>query len=142
MSSFVHTSYPLQHPGVVRFEQAGATLRAGLRGGRGSAALLLAAVVAALLVVATQVVQSWTDGHLLAAWIALWAVAFAGLALLAAPTRRAAAGVRSRVAAWKEARRQAEADRQIWALAQTDARVMADISRAMSAAARDLGRMY
>ena len=51
--------------------------------------MLLAAVVSALLVVANQVIDTWTEGHLLAAWIVLWTVAFAALGLLAAPARRA-----------------------------------------------------
>ena len=42
--------------------------------------MLLAAIVAAFLVVANQVVDTWTEGHLLAAWIVLWMVAFAALA--------------------------------------------------------------
>lgn len=139
MSSFVHTEYSLQHPGVVRAEQAVQSVRAGLRGGRGSAALLLAAIVAALLVVASQVIDAWSDGHLLAAWVALWAVAFAGLALLAAPSRRAASSLRVGLSALRASRRQAAADAKLWSLARTDARVMADISRAMSAdAARDV----
>ena len=42
-----------------------------------------------------------------------------------------------------EARRQAEADAKLWDLALTDARVMADISRAMSKdAARDIRAYY
>jgi hypothetical protein len=106
---------------------------------RAGASLLLAAVVAALVVVANQVIDTWTEGHLLAAWIVMWAVAFAALALLAAPAKRAAAGLRVGYQRWAAARRAAAADEQLWNLALTDARVMADISRAMSAdALRDV----
>ena len=52
------------------------------------AGMLLAAAMAALLVAADQVIDSWADGHLLAAWVALWTVTFAALALLATPLRR------------------------------------------------------
>src|SRR5438105_5971263 len=105
----------------------------GFDGSRAGASLLLAAIVAALVVVANQVVDTWTEGHLLVAWIVAWAVGFASLALLAAPAKRAAAALKAGYARWSEARRQAAADEQLWNLALTDARIMADISRAMSA---------
>ncbi|MGZ5180987.1 MAG: hypothetical protein ACXWC2_10940 [Ramlibacter sp.] len=135
MTSFVHVNIPTEHPGVARAERAFATLRdlgRNFDGARGAASLLLAAVVAALLVVANQVIDTWTEGHLLAAWIALWTVGFAALGLLAAPARRAVQNARS---AWSRAaagRRAAAQDRQLWSLALTDARVMAELSRAMS----------
>lgn len=135
MTSFVHVDIPAEHPGVARAERAFSTLRQlgrSFDSGRGAATLLLAAVVSALLVVANQVIDTWTEGHLLAAWIVLWTVAFAALGLLAAPLRRVAQSGR---AAWiraSAARRQAAQDRQLWALALTDARVMAELSRAMS----------
>lgn len=146
MTQFVHVDYPTQHPGVERVERAAAALRAiasDFDGARGIATLLLAAVVAALVVVANQVVDTWTEGHLLAAWIVLWTVAFAGLALLAAPARRVTRSLRARLASAAAARRQAREDRQLWDIAMTDARVMADLSRAMAAgASRDLRAYY
>lgn len=45
-------------------------------------ALLLVGAVAALVVLADRFVQTWTDGHLFLAWLALWAVVFAATALL------------------------------------------------------------
>ena len=69
----------------------------GFDGARGAAALLLAAIVSALLVVANQVIDTWTEGHLLAAWIVMWTVAFAALALFAArPAALAVACARRR----------------------------------------------
>ena len=53
----------------------------------GAASLLLAAVVSALMVVANQVIDTWSPGHLLAAWMVLWVVA-ATLALLTLPAAR------------------------------------------------------
>jgi hypothetical protein len=88
--------------------------------------------VAALLVVANQVVETWTEGHLLMAWIVMWTIAFAALALLASPARNAGSVLRTTMRAWSERRKQATADEQLWELALTDARVMADISRAMT----------
>ena len=62
------------------------------------------------MVVANEVVDTWTEGHLLAAWILMWTVGFAALALLAAPARRAAAALRAGLKAWAAARRQAAQD--------------------------------
>lgn len=109
---------------------------------RASATLLLAAIVSALLVVANQVVDTWTEGHLLAAWIALWTIGFAALALLAAPARKAAAALR---VSWRESkarRLQRRSDEQYWQAALEDARIMADISRAMGAAALEDVKAY
>ncbi len=60
------------------------------------------------------------------------------LTVLAAIGRPAAcllAAVGARLAAWQEARRLARADAQIWEMAKTDARLMADLSRTMAGAA-------
>ena len=146
MTSFVHVDHPSEHPGVVRAERAAQSLKQVIRGfdaTRAGASLLLAAIVAALMVVASQVVDTWTEGHLLAAWVLMWAVAFAALALLAAPAKRAAAALRVGLKRWAEARKRAAEDEQLWQLALTDARVMADLNRAMSAAAeRDIKTYY
>jgi hypothetical protein len=135
MTSFVHTEFPTSHPGVERFEFAMAATKAGVKhfdSGRGLATLLLAATVSALLVVANQVIDAWSDGHLLAGWIALWAVAFAALALLATPARRFARSLRPTLAGWSAARKAQAQDRKLWELACQDARVMSDISAAMA----------
>lgn len=146
MTSFVHPDFRTEHPGVARAERVVATFRgatSAFEGARGTAALLLAAGVSALVVVASQVIDTWTDGHLLAAWIALWTVAFAGLAIFATPARLAARKLRAGLKSWAQARRAAEADRKLWEVALVDARVMADISRAMtSQASRDVRGYY
>jgi hypothetical protein len=146
MTSFAHVDYPSEHAGVVRAQRAAESLKQAARsfdGTRASASLLLAAIVAALVVVASQVIDTWTEGHLLAAWIVMWAVAFAALGLFAAPAKRAAVALRAGMKRWAAARKQAAEDEQLWQLALTDARVMADISRAMSAdASRDIIAFY
>lgn len=146
MTSFAHVHYPTQHPGVVRAERVASDLKGfahGFNGTRASASLLLAAIVAALVTVASQVVDTWTEGHLLAAWMVMWAIAFAAIALFATPAKRVAAALRVGLQRWAVARRQAAEDDQLWQLALTDARVMADISRAMSAAAtREIKTYY
>src|SRR3954454_19142118 len=93
MTSFAHVSYPTEHPGVVRAERVIRGVRALAQATPASASLTLAAIVAALLVVTNQVVDTWSDGHLLAAWIVMWTVAFGALALFAAPIRRVSSDV-------------------------------------------------
>ena len=137
MTAFVHIDYPSQHPGVERAVQVAERLEqvtASFDGARGVATLLLAALVSALLVVANEVSEPWSDGHLLAAWIALWMVGFAALALMAKPIRILSIHAPS---AWRRqiaARREAVQDARMWSTAQHDSRVMADILSAMGRA--------
>lgn len=135
MTSFVRIDYPAVHPGVARFEaayKAASNFRQGFDSTRGLAAMLLAAIVAALVVAADQVVDTWADGHLLAAWIALWAVGFAALALFAGTARRLAARVVGGLNGWSQRVAQARADERVWAIALQDARVMSDLRAALS----------
>lgn len=137
MTSFARIDYPSQHAGVARMERAAQSLKQTAHGfdrSRGAASLLLAAIVSSLLVVANQVVDTWSEGHLLAAWIVLWTVAFAAIALLATPMRRAGRVLGARWENQAAARRQARSDREYWEAALMDPRVMADISRAMASA--------
>ena len=137
-TSFARVNFPTQHPAAGRAQRPfGALLRVirSADGSRAAPSLLLAAMVSALVVVANQVVDTWTEGHLLAAWIVLWTVAFASLALLTTPARRAATAFRAALTAWNARRLQAAQDDQYWQSALNDARIMADISRAMSSAA-------
>ena len=65
-----------------------------------------------------------------------------GLAVLGMPFTRLAARARAGMAAWREERKQRDEDRKLWNLALTDARVMADLSRAMSQDALRGGSRY
>jgi hypothetical protein len=144
-TSFAHVDLPAVHPGVQRAERVAGALRGFAHtfdGARAAATMLLAAMVAALLVVANQVVETWTEGHLLAAWIVMWTVAFAAIALFAAPARRVHRRVGAALREWNLARRQRAVDDELWRIALEDARVMADISRAMDQAARDVKAYY
>ena len=142
MTSFVHVVQPTEHPGVARAERAADSIQqaaSAITSPRGVASLLLAAIVSALLVVANQVIDTWTEGHLMVGWIALWTVGFAALALAAGPVRSAVNGFRATTRQWAAARRAQAQDDALWQVALTDARVMADLSRAMSQdAARDV----
>ena len=132
---FVHLEYSTTHAGLVRAEQAVQNVRDighGITAPRSLAALLLAAVVASLVVVADQMMDSWADGHMLAAWVALWAVAFAAVGLFAGASRHLAAKLLVRLDAWSANLAQRRADERLWAIAQTDARLMAELQGAMS----------
>ena len=134
MTSFVNVNHPAQHAGVARFESAldaAQQARKSFDGTRGLAAMLLAAVVAAMVVVADQVIDSWADGHLLVVWVALWAVAFAALALFAGAARSFATRLVAGLDAWSLSLAQARADVRLWEAAKADPRVMADLQVAM-----------
>ena len=94
------------------------------------AGMLLAAAMAALLVAADQVIDSWVDGHLLAAWVALWTVTFAALALLATPLRKLSNTGAGWVSAYLKARQERRQEEDMWELARHDSRVMAEIRMA------------
>ena len=131
---FVHIEYSTTHPGVVRAEQAVQSVREigqNLSGQRSLAGLLLAAVVAALVVVADQMMDTWADGHMLAAWVALWAVAFAAVGLFAGATRHLATQLLAGLDAWSARLAQRRADERLWAIAQSDARLMAELQGAL-----------
>lgn len=145
MTSFAHVDYPTEHLGVVRAENAAAALKsaaAQFDGARGAATLLLAAVVSALVVVANQVIDTWGDGHLLAAWMVLWLVAFAALALFATPARTAGVVIRRAVKSWAQSRRRAADDQRTWQVAMRDPRIMAELNHAMGIAGVDDLRKY
>lgn len=136
-NSFVHLEYPTRHPGVERMERvarSASVLRKGLDATRGLAGVLLAAMVATLVVVADQLMETWADGHLLAAWVLMWVIGFAALAVLAPTARGLAARVMAGLDGWSQGVARRRADERLWDLARKDPRVMADIQAAASRA--------
>jgi hypothetical protein len=137
MASFVHTETPESHPGVARFEAALASagqIRRNFDGSRSLATLMLAAMVSALVVVADQLIDTWADGHLLTAWIALWLVGFCALALLADTAKQMSKRVMARLNAWSHRIAKGRADARLMVLARQDPRIMAEIGAAQSRA--------
>ena len=135
MTRFVHIDYPTSHPGVDRFENVVALatrVRHGFISTRGMPSMLLAAMVSALLVVADQVIDAWADGHLMAAWMLMWVLGFAALALLAAPSRALVLRVLNAVNRWLMDTSSARADARMWTIAEQDHRVMADLHAAQT----------
>jgi hypothetical protein len=135
MSSFVHTPYPTEHPGVQRAEsaiQGVLLLRQRWSSISGLAALLLTSIVAAVLVVAYEVMDSVVEGHLLVMWMCLWALVFTGLALYSGTVRSLVASVKAGLDSWARGQAKARADERLWAIARSDTRVMADLNAAIT----------
>ncbi|MDP1888520.1 hypothetical protein, partial [Polaromonas sp.] len=76
--------------------------------------------------------DSVAEGHLLVLWMAMWAVAFAGLALFAGTARNLAARTVAAMDAWSQTLAEARADIRMWEAAKTDPRVMSDLRVAMA----------
>lgn len=139
MTSFVQPNFPTHHEGIERVGVAidsASQAYSKFDGARGLATFLLAAVVSGLLFAANQMIDAWADGHLLAAWVALWSVAFATLALAAGPIRRTVLNVKNfdgsaMYVAWSARRKARIADDKMWEYAHHDSRLMADIMRAV-----------
>ena len=135
MTSFVTIDYPKDHPGVTRVESAIESVQhigSSLSGKRGLATLLLSAMAAAVMVVAYEVMDTVAEGHLLVMWIALWTAAFVSLAVFAGTARNLATRMKVSLDGWSRAMASARADDRLWAAAQTDPRVMADLQAAAS----------
>ena len=135
MTSFVNIEYSKDHPGVARVEAAVESAQhigRGFSGKRGLTTLLLSAMAAAVMVVAYEVMDTVAEGHLLVMWIALWAAAFVSLAVFAVPARKLAAQLKVGLDDWSRSLAEARADQRLWAAAQSDARVMADLQAAFS----------
>lgn len=135
MTSFTQAGYSTRHPDAEQAEAALQTARElhrGFDGGKGMAAVLLAAIVSALLVVVDQWLDTWADGHLMAAWVALWAVGFVAIALLAGTVRRFSGRVVAALDGWAARLAQSRADERLWSIALTDARVMSDLQSALA----------
>ena len=132
-TSFVHTDLATEHTGVQRVERAADYINTTFSGKGVGASLVLAAIVAAVLVVASHLINTVAGGtNWVAGWAMLWVVAFAAIALLAAPARSLNRSLRSARAAWSEGQQRAMEDEKTWEVALRDSRVMADLNRAMS----------
>lgn len=91
---------------------------------------MLAAGVAALVVLADHLIDDWADTHVLAAWLALWAVAVIAIASLRGVSRMLAHSLMTRLDAWSAHVATQRSDRRLWAMAQQDPRMMSDLKAA------------
>ena len=94
------------------------------------ASLLLGGGVAALVVMADQLMEPWAESHVVAAWIALWVVAVVAIAALRGLSRHLAQQVMQGLDGWSANVAQRRSDRRLWAMAQNDSRMMADLQAA------------
>ena len=130
MTSFVSPDFPRDHVGLARMTDgfsAVQSLTAKADGAKGLAGALVAGGVAAAIVVAEQIVNAWADGHLLLAWIAMWAVVFALLAVFSDTIRGWPTRLNAQMHKRALARREAAADERTWAAAVADPRLMVEL---------------
>ncbi|PUE06792.1 hypothetical protein B9Z51_12695 [Limnohabitans sp. T6-5] len=99
------------------------------------ATLLLAAGVAALVVMADQMIDDWAETHVVASWLALWAVAVLAIAALRGVSRMFAQKMMGGLDAWSASVARRRSDERLWAMAQSDVRMMRDLQSAMDRAA-------
>jgi hypothetical protein len=95
------------------------------------AAWMLAAGVAALVVLADYLIDDWADTHVLAAWLALWAVAVVAIAALRGVSRFLAQNLMTGLDGWSAHVARRRADERLWAMAQNDSRLMQDLQMAL-----------
>jgi hypothetical protein len=133
MSSFAST-----HSSPLGLSAAAGSARneAGSRfaGTRGLSGLLLAAVVAGMVVLADQLISTWADEHLFLAWVLLWVVVFAGLALFAGAARSMARRAAVYLDSWSQSMAEARAEMRMWEMARNDPRLMSELTLARSRA--------
>lgn len=98
---------------------------------------LLAAGVAALVVAVNQLIDNWAESHVVAAWLALWAVAVLAIVVLRGLTRHLAQNLMNGLDAWSAHVARCRADERLWLLAKSDPRLMSDLQVAMDRAAVD-----
>ena len=101
--------------------------------------LLLAAGVAALVVMVDQMIDRWAESHLVAAWLALWAVAVLAIVLLRGLTRHLAQNLMTGLDAWSAHVARSRADERLWAMAQSDPRLMRELQVAMDRSSETTG---
>ncbi len=101
--------------------------------------LLLAAGVAALVVGVDQLIDNWAESHVVAAWLALWAVAVLAIVVLRGLTRHLAQNLMTGLDAWSAHVARSRADERLWSMAQSDPRLMSDLQVAMDRASETQG---
>ena len=145
MTRFVNPDFPTEHPGVIRAEAAVANARrlpglvasawheakGSISSTRGMTTMLLAAAVAALVLLADQLVDTWADDHLLMAWVALWTLIFATLAVFAPVIKRQLDVASAEWTAWRQNVAAAESEKAFLTSAYNDPRVMEDLRAAI-----------
>jgi len=131
MARYAHTAMLNSPADRGESPQALTAIESKVDGSKTLAGMLLAASLASLVVVADQVISTWSDGHLLAGWVALWTVAFAALSFLATPLRRLSTSASAALARWWSASKARRHEEAMWEFARYDVRVMAELQAAI-----------
>jgi hypothetical protein len=98
------------------------------------ATFLLAAGVAGLVVMADQLIDDWAETHVIASWLALWAVAVLAIGALRGVSRLFAQKMMATLDGWSARVARRRADERLWTMAQSDERLMHDLQTAMDRA--------
>ena len=101
--------------------------------------LLLTAGVAGLVVGVDQMIDNWAESHVVAAWLALWAVAVLAIVVLRGLTRHLAQNLMTGLDAWSAHVARSRADERLWSMAQSDPRLMSDLQVALDRASETQG---
>jgi hypothetical protein len=132
MARFVQPHLATPHSATFSGRPAAPNREISAESSRTLAAMLMAAVLAALMVVADQLIDTWVDGHLMLAWVLMWSVAFAALAVLAVPLRHLASHAAHAIHSWWAEYQRAQNEEAMWEYAKRDPRVMAELQAARS----------
>lgn len=145
MTRFVTPDFPTEHPGVLRAEAAiaqaqrlPATLLAlwlqvkhAATSTRGLTTLILSTAVSGLILVADQSMDTWAEDHLFAAWVALWTLLFATLAVFAPVIKRTLDQASREWTTWRGRIAAADSEAAFLASAYNDPRVMEELRAAI-----------
>jgi hypothetical protein len=84
-------------------------------------------------------IDSWAQSHVVAAWLALWAVAVLAIWVLRGLTRHLAQNLMTGLDAWSAHVARGRADERLWSMAQSDPRLMRELQVAMDRASEATG---
>lgn len=132
MSNFIYNSYCVVHPGAETISLTTAYQPAEVDPApvkRTADFSLLWAMVGVLALLAAVSLNG--EGSALLVGMLLWALALVGWGLSLPSVRRGLVLLRKGFHAWQVARREAAEDERTWNMALHDARLMADLARAM-----------
>ncbi|MEG2045377.1 MAG: hypothetical protein RR855_00665 [Comamonas sp.] len=133
MSNFIYNSYCVVHPGAEQIsltadyhpaQEADAAVAA-----RDADFSFICSMVAVLALLAGLALAGESNTALVGTL--LWVLALAGWALSLSSVRRGLVTLRQGLRAWQNSRRMAAEDERTWKMALHDARLMADLARAM-----------
>ncbi len=134
MANIIHSNFSAPHSAAGRAgspTRVAGSMRGGFDSAKGLSAMLLAAMVSSLVVVADPLIDAWSEGHLLVAWVALWLVGFVALGVFAGAARKLAGLAVIYLDAWSVNIAKSRANKRMWLIAKSDPRLMSELTAAM-----------